>query len=169
MRRICFLMLSVLLVTLQGLLIAQEDTRSDSEKFTEDRYVVILGSTKDFQEAKRKAEAIAKASGITFSMQGMIFDKKRGLILPDDDSDPTYAGSYIHRRYNTGAPDLPEGTEYISIEKSEAYDGFKPGLYIIVGGIYPTAKEAAVAVKKFSKAVPDAYAKKTPIYLGCIH
>jgi hypothetical protein len=152
-----------------GQIAGEEDTRSDSEKFTEDRYVVILGSTKDFYEAKRKAEAIAKASRVAFSMQGMIFDKQRGLILPDDDSDPTYAGAYIHRRYNTGAPDLAEATEYISIEKSEAYDGFKPGLYIIVGGIYPTSSEAAKSVKKFSKAVPDAYAKKTPIYLGCVH
>jgi len=146
-----------------------EDSRSDSEKFTEDRYVVILGSYKDFHEAKRKAEGIARSSKVPFSMQGMIYDKKRGLILPDDDSDPTYAGSYIHRRFNTGASDLDVDTEFISIERSEAYDGFNPDYYIIVGGIYPTAKEAAKSVKRFSKTAPEAYSKKTRIYLGCIH
>ena len=99
----------------------------------------------------------------------MIYDKKRGLILPDNDPDETYAGSYVLRRYNELFNEPDKGAEYISIERSEAYPGFTPGFYIIMGGIYNDPKEAKGALTRFKPFVKDAYIKKTKIYMGCMH
>jgi len=61
-RRLTILLLILAAGLSQSAFAEEEDTRSDSEKFTEDRYVVILGSYQDFHEAKRKAEGIAGSS-----------------------------------------------------------------------------------------------------------
>lgn len=103
-------------------------------------------------------------------MQGMVYDPKRGLILSDDAPDSIYAGAYFGRRYNTTRIDGAEtDSEFLSVERSEAYTGFAKGYYIVVGGIYATRGEAKQSLTKFVPFVPDAYAKKTTIYYGCIH
>ncbi len=142
----------------------------DPKLLTADRLIVLLGSFKNFEEAHQQARVISRASGMPFSMQGMVYDKKRGLILPDDDPDTMYAGSYFLRRHNT----MPFGkdkaeSEYISIERSEAYPGLRPGYYIIVGGIYDETSEAKKAVARFKPGLADAEIRKTQIYMGCMH
>ena len=145
------------------------DDQFDPQQFISDKYVVILGSYKDFLKARGRAESISKSSKVRFSMYGRIFDPKRGLILPDDSPDSIYARSYVHRRYNTAASDSEAESEFISIERSEVYHGFAPGYYIIIIGIFDAPGEATKSVKQFSPTVPDAYSKKTRIYMGCIH
>lgn len=142
----------------------------DPKLLTRDRMIVILGSYTDFKEASTHARAISRSSGVPFSLQGMVYDKRRGLILPDDDADTMYAGSYILRRHNTILlPGHSDESEFISIERSEAYPGLRPGYYIIVGGLYDTTKEAAHALARFKLPAADAYAKKTQVYMGCMH
>ena len=93
-----------------------------------DRQIVILGSFKAFKEADADARAISRASGVPFSLEGKVYDKERGLILPDDDPDTLYAGTYYPRRDDTAhLPGHAEGVEYVSIERSEAYPGLRPG------------------------------------------
>ena len=62
-------------------------------------------------------------------------------------------------------------TECVTIERSEFYDGFTKNLYIVVGGIYDVSDAETInrALAKFKSTVPDAYAKKTKIYMGCLH
>ncbi len=132
-----------------------------------DRWVVILGTSKDFKEAKADAQKWSKSSGVPFSMNGMIFDRK-GLRLPDDDSDEMWAGCYFLRRHNmTSTGTFSE--QHISIEKSEAYDGFAKGYYMIVGHIAETAHEAEKMAAFFKPHAQTTDVKKARIYMGCMH
>lgn len=144
--------------------------RAKEPDFIENRYVVILSVYKSFTEARADAEKIAKASRIPFSMEGRVFDKKRGLIYPDNFDDEIYRGQYVSRRYHTTV--LKRGgepREYLSVERSDGYDGFKKGFYIVVAGIHADSSSAQANTKRFTAWAPTAYAKKTRIYMGCMH
>lgn len=147
---------------------AQDDATPTVEEQTLPRWVVILGVYKDFAEAKANAQKIAKASGVPFSMNGNIFDKK-GLRLPDDADDPTWAGQYLARRGNTAHEAGKDLEEHISIEKSAGYEGFAKGFYIVVGTIAETKEAGLAQEERFKAAAPGTYVKKTRIYMGCIH
>ena len=138
--------------------------------FMENRYVVILSVYKDFAEARADAEKVAKASRVPFSMDGRVYDRKRGLIYPDDSDDEVFRGQYVARRSDkTVLKGSDEQRRYLSVERSDGYDGFKKGFYIVVAGIHEDSPSAQADVKRFSAWVPTAYAKKTRIYMGCMH
>ena len=130
------------------------------------RWIIILGSYKDFEQAHKQGLTISHASKVPFSMQGLTYDKKVGVVFSGDHPD---AGTYIARRDHTRI--LNEGGEsgYISIERSDGYQGFAPGYYIIVGGIYSDRKESRTSLARFQAIIPDAYIKKSKIYMGCLH
>ncbi len=133
-----------------------------------DRQIVILGSFRNFKEANDYARAISHRSGVPFSLQGKIYDHQRGLILPDDDPDTFYAGAYYPRRDDTThLPGHAEEVEYLSIERSEAYPGLRPGYYIIVGGLHNTRQETVATLARFHLPAADAYVKKTQVFMGC--
>jgi hypothetical protein len=133
---------------------------------------MILSAYKSFDAARADAEKIAKASRMTFSMDGRVYDKKKGLVYPGnpDDPDDPFAGEYIARRYDTAiVPGGDREIPYLSVEKSDGYEGFKPGFYIVVAGIKGTRADALAQIAKFKTWAPTAYVKKTRIYMGCLH
>lgn len=138
------------------------------EEQTKDRWVVILGVYKKFAEAKSDAQKFARACKVPFSMNGMIFDQK-GLRFPDDLDDPVWAGEYLARRGNTGSIDGREVDEHISVERSDGYEGFAKGYYIVVGFIAETKESGLAQGERFKAFSKDTYVKKTRIYLGCMH
>jgi hypothetical protein len=157
-----------LLITL--LLLAAQTAPAKEPDFLKNRHVVILSVYKSFAEARADAERISKASKVPFSMQGRVYDKKRGLIYPDNDEDEAFRGQYFARRYHTTVlKGSDESREYLSVERSDGYDGFKKGFYIVVAGIHENAAAAQADAKRFSAWAPTAYAKKTRIYMGCMH
>ncbi len=136
----------------------------------ENRHAVILSVYKSFAEARADAEKISKAAKVPFSMEGRIYDKKRGLIYPDNFDDEVFRGQYVARRYHTTVLKGNEtDREFLSVERSDGYDGFKKGFYIVVAGIRDNAREAQADVKRYTAWAPTAYAKKTRIYMGCMH
>ena len=162
-------LLVFLLLGIAGTARAADDD-FDPKLLMADRLIVLLGSFKDFKEAQQHVHAISRTSGTPVSLEGKIYDKKRGLIVPDDDPDETYAGSYILRRYNTTQlGNARTESEFISIECSDAYPGLRPGYYIIVGGIYGETGEAKKALARFKPVTADAEIRKTQIYMGCMH
>lgn len=134
-----------------------------------DKYLVILCAERDFNSAKREAEKVSTASGVQFSMNGRIWDSRRGLILPDDCGDPIYCGEYLLRRYNELDLAATNPVGYISVEKSEAYPRLQEGYYIALAAICASHEEAEKEVLKFRQFAPKAYVAKTEIYMGCIH
>jgi len=135
-------------------------------RYTRDKWLVILDVEHDFYSAKREAERISKLSRLPFSMEGMELDRRRGLALPDKGDGAPDAGGYIARRYNEDAEN-PHG--YISIERSDGYPSLKQGLYVVVGAICNSSREANLKLRQFQPLAPSAYVHKTQIYMGCIH
>ena len=146
-----------------GTVSAQEST------FMENRWVAILSVYSGFAEARADAEKISKAGGVPFSMEGRVFDKKRGLIYPDNLDDPAFAGSYVARRDNLTNTLKGDPDGYLSVERSDGYDGFKAGYYIVVAGVYGSPAKAQKQADRFKKWAPTAYVKKSKIYMGCLH
>lgn len=144
--------------------------RADARGADEVPYVlaglVIVGSHATYRAAVAAAKAFGAASGIAYESQGMIYDAKRGLILPDDDDDEIYAGHYVRRRYDTCGS---RGNPCVTVERSDAYEGFRPRLYIVVAGVVGRGAEADERLKLARKFVPSAYIKQTTLYMGCIH
>ncbi len=134
----------------------------------EPRDVIVLGSFSDYQTAKNKAVEIAGKTGVLYSDRGLVWDEKRGLIFPDNFIDPAFAGDYYGRRSQFDCN--KEAIDCVSVEKSDFYEGFTPGLYVLVGGVMvKKAPETKKLIKKFKKIVPDVYVKQTTIYMGCLH
>ncbi|MGE5208480.1 MAG: hypothetical protein ACM3KL_04020 [Alphaproteobacteria bacterium] len=134
-----------------------------------DKYLVILCAERDFDSVKREAEIVSKASGVQFSMGGNIWDRQRGLILPDDCDDPMYCGQYVARRYNELNLGATNPVGYISVEKSDGYPNLRKGYYIALAAICNSQEEARSELMKFTGFAPQAYIAKTEIYMGCIH
>jgi hypothetical protein len=145
---------------------ADADIENPSE--VRDKYLVILCAEREFGSAKREAERISMLSGVQFSMNGRVWDSRRGLILPDECGDPIYCGEYLPRRYNE-LHLMPTNPPYISVEKSEAYPRLQKGYYIALGAICDSNEEAERELLKFKPFAPKAYVAKTEIYMGCIH
>jgi hypothetical protein len=128
--------------------------------------LLLVGSSRDYHAAVRAAKAFSDASAIPYSSQGLVFDELRGLIIPDDDPDESYRGSYLSRRYDDGC----DGSERcVTVERSEGYEGFRPGLYIVVAGIVRKDAEARSRLAEAQRFVPAAYVRHTILYMGCRH
>ena len=159
-----------LLFALIGLVAVPASSSAKEPDFMENRHVVILSVYPSFSEAQASAEKIAKASKLPFSMEGRVFDKKRGLIYPDNFDDEVFRGQYVARRYHqTVFPGSDNEREYLSVERSDGYGGFKKGYYIVVAGVHESSGAAVAQAKKFTTWAPTAYSKKTRIYMGCMH
>lgn len=130
--------------------------------------ILVLGSYKSYDEAARAAKWFSSRSTYPYGSRGMIYEKGRGLIWPDDGSDEAWAGRYAPRRYDNEC-DIRESRPCITVERSEGYEGFAPGLYIVVGGVLGRDAERAERLAAAQKLVPEAYVKQTTIYLGCMH
>jgi hypothetical protein len=125
--------------------------------------ILIVGSHRSYAAALDAAKAFGRASGIEYDGRGLIYDAKRGLIWPDDSDDELYAGQYAPRRY-----DSCRDKACVSVERSEAYEGFRPGLYIVVAGIVGR-EDAGARLEAARRIVPTAYVKETTLYMGCMH
>ena len=127
--------------------------------------VVIVGTGKDFLALRKEAKKLAQKAGVPFSLRGVVFDKKRGLHF---EGDPWENDGYVFRR-NSTTEISGKDSHFISIEKSDAYPGLKPGYYIIVADICFSEKEAAKVVARYRNYSPTAYAPSTRLYMGCMH
>lgn len=129
------------------------------EDFYSDRYILILKSTKDYNEAVDFARNAAKKLGLKFDNENRRYSKEKGIYfegIQDDD----YNGGYYPRRYTD---------EFISLENSSSYQGFRDGFIIVVCGIHNDKRASNQALAKIKPFYADAYVKKTKMWMGCIH
>lgn len=129
--------------------------------------VVILGSFLSYKDAAKAARKISKKTTTPYSTRNMIYDKQEGLIWPKTYPDEIYAGTYYGRR-----GDIDCGVDVspcLTVERSDFYSGFEKDYYIIVGGVYDSKDSAQIekVLAHYKAVVPDAYSKKTKIYMGC--
>lgn len=137
---------------------AEEDLSDDM--FYIDTYILILKSTKDYDEAIRFATEASEKLGLEFENEHIRYSEEKGIYYAETLPDLLYRGGYYPRRY---------GDEYISLENSSGYDGFTAGYIIVVGGIYSDKESSEEALDKVRRFYKDAYIKKANMWMGCIH
>lgn len=59
---------------------------------------------------------------------------------------------------------------YVSVERSDAYESFRPGLFVVIAASgEPGSAEVASSLTKARAAHPDAYVKQEKVDHGCMH
>ena len=107
---------------------------------------------------------VAGGAGFILDLGGLGPLPKVGLSFNDTVCANEWGESpcYVARgRYDNGA--------YISIEYSDAYDGFRPGYYIVVAHSGEAGTTPAAVLSKVRRIVPSAYIKRSKVYMCCMH
>jgi hypothetical protein len=124
--------------------------------------MLILLSTKSYAAAVKLAQQAKGKLALTMDLRGLKPNKKSGLTYSKSDceNEGGYPCYIARGRY-------PDG-EFISIEYSDAIEGFAKGYYIVVAACGDT-EITAPALAKAKKVYKDAYVKNTSVYMGCMH
>jgi len=130
-------------------------------------WFTIIASKKTFAEAMAVAGEAATKAKMRVDLRGVGYDPKAtlsgGLTFSEHACKAEEWGypCYLARgRFDSG--------EYVSIELSDAFDGFTKGYYIVVAASGGRSETKSV-LKKLKKFFPDAYNKHTKVYMGCMH
>lgn len=127
--------------------------------------IVIVKSTKDYEAVKQFTDMAAQKTGYKKDLRRLVPNGNNGLSLPADECEK--AGTQAPCYWARGGFD--DGT-YVSIEYSNAYKGFTKGYYIVViSSAKPGAAQTKKALNKAKTFAPDAYLRKSKVYIGCMH
>jgi len=151
---------------------APDSAEAEGASANVEAHLVIVAAATTPDGAIEAGRAIASKAGVPFSTRGLLV-KDDDLRFPEDHDDEAYAGGYLLRRIedDCGMSAKPnEGVlgPCLTVERSSAYPGLKPGLFLVLARI-TDRNEAASAVAAWRKIVPGAYAARTTIYMGCMH
>ncbi|MEZ4842955.1 MAG: hypothetical protein R3A43_01750 [Bacteroidia bacterium] len=125
-------------------------------------YVVIADTGKNYYLLRNKMLKLNKEIGITIDTMGRYYDEEfQGIILPKDDEDELYAGTYYPRRY----PSIHLSLEYLNIYQQNTDET----TIALVTAISDDKREADSILSVIKNIEPKAYRVKTNIYLGCFH
>ena len=148
------------------------------ETFAQDKYntevpkdIIILKSTRDYKSALTTAKEAAAKLHKKLDLRGLRPDKKIGLTMSEADCVGSGGGDDLgYPCYPARGDGNAANDNYISIEYSNAYKGFAKGFYVVVAAI-TDVKSADMKAKltQINKLYPDAYAKRTYIWFGCMH
>jgi hypothetical protein len=129
---------------------------------------VILKATADYRDAHKVAITAAQRLSVKLNLRDLSPYERGGhpeltwskeSCLEEFGSFPCYVP---RGRWNDG--------EYLSIETSDGYSGFRPGLYLVVLASGPPADPMLAAALRRARVVyPTVTFKTAPIYIGCIH
>ncbi len=139
--------------------------KAQEESQTEKKGFLIVSAGKNYEAMKKIASQVATKLDFKLDLRDLEYNKTEGLSFPKDTCE---AHGFEFPFY------LPRGRwddgNYVSIEYTNAYEGFTPKLYILIVASYsknsPKLKETLKTVKKQYKY---AYIKYADIYQGCIH
>ena len=127
--------------------------------------IFILRSTKDYAAALETARQATARLHTRLDMEGYRPNSQSGLTISKVacvENGFKYP-AYVARGRKT------EDTNFISIEYSNGYEGFTKGHYLVVAAI---GKPGSAVVNKATSAArqwyPDAYAKRTRVWVGCM-
>ncbi|MCR9173364.1 MAG: hypothetical protein NXI10_12765 [bacterium] len=137
------------------------------ESMTKDFSFVIIISTKSYDAALKRAKDASEKLGYPIDLRGLHENKEIGLSFSREVCEDEICGGGLS--YPIYIPRSDWGEEkYVSIEYSDAFDGFTKGYYIVVVASgekgAPVVKETLSKAKKFYK---DAYTKTCGVYMGC--
>ncbi|NRA10503.1 MAG: hypothetical protein HRT57_00945 [Crocinitomicaceae bacterium] len=143
------------------------DWQEYEASLTKDFSFVIIISTKDYDEALKKAKDASSKLGYPLNLRGLHPNDEMGLSLPEEVCDDICGGGMVEYPQYLPRNDWGE-SKYVSVEYSNGFKGFTKGYYIVVVASGekgdPIIKEAVNESHKFYK---DAYAKTCGVWMGC--
>jgi chloramphenicol 3-O-phosphotransferase len=128
--------------------------------------VLVLQSTRDYKTALATARQAAARLHTTLDLEGYQPNPQSGLTMSKADCADNGFGypTYVARGRQV------EKQSYVSIEYSNGYNGFAHGYYLVVAAVGETGsavvRDTSAAARRW---YPDAYAKQTQVWVGCIH
>ncbi|MFD1257964.1 hypothetical protein ACFQ3S_14240 [Mucilaginibacter terrae] len=133
--------------------------------------IIILKSTKDYKNALVTAKQAAARLHKKLDLRGLTPNKKIGLTMSKADCLGSGDGDDLgYPCYTARGDGSAFNDSYISIEYSDAYKGFAKGFYVVVAAITDVKSANMKAqLTRIHKIYPDAYAKRTYIWFGCMH
>jgi hypothetical protein len=125
-------------------------------------FLVVADTSKDYFLLRKKMMNIHSKMNWPIDTMGRYFNKKKNeIVLPDDDEDELYAGSYFPRRFPTSDLSL----EYLDFYQERAGER----TIALVAGIYETEQSADSALAIVRVFDNKAYKLKSEIFIGCMH
>lgn len=156
---------ALLLLAQAAVLRASADEPPDPDSWVSVGFVVVR-STPDYAEALRVAESTSAATGIERELRGMVHEPEHGLSLPRAECEKQDLGPYpcyvARGRFDAGV--------YLSVERSDAYETFRSGYFIVVAASGPPDSATLdTTLEAVRASYPDAYLKVDKVYHGCMH
>lgn len=143
------------------------ENENDSIDFYSDYYLVVADKSNNYNDLQQKMYSLHNEFTIEIDTLGRYYNTKRNeIILPEDDEDEIYAGSYFPRRFES---------ESLSIEYEYTYieNGIEPNKYpatmLLIAGMYAEKHNADSLQKSINPSHPKSYVLKSKIYMGCMH
>ena len=163
---ICQALFSLFFLINLGTATAQDDFNIEVPKD-----IIILNSTKSYKAALATAKQAAAGLRKKLDLRGLSPNAELGLSMSAEDCRGTGGGDDLgYPCYQARGDGMAANDDYISIEFSNAYKGFAKGFYIVVSAITDVkSKDMKAKLAQVQKSYPDAYAKRTYIWRGCMH
>ena len=137
----------------------------DGKMWSVEEYLILF-SSRDYQAARKFAEEIARKVELPLDLQGVKYHKRLGLTYGNEEC---HAAGYQPPCYYARTHEARQERAYVSLEYSSSYD-FKKGYYIVLAAVgLPKSPFMQETLQRVKKHVPDAYIKRSKIYLGCHH
>ncbi|MBL7198472.1 MAG: hypothetical protein ISS47_10295 [Candidatus Omnitrophica bacterium] len=127
------------------------------EEPLQDKYILVLKLTEDYNEAIKIATEANKNTDLEFQNESRGYSKEKGIYYTKDIDNRLSKGGYVTRQ---------DIGEYISLENSSSYAVFESGYIVVIAGIYDdrgSAQEGLIRVKQF---YPEAYVEETTMWDG---
>ena len=128
---------------------------------------VIIISTKDYDEALKRAKDASEKMGYPLDLRGLHPNDETGLSLPKEVCEDICGGGMVEYPQYLPRDNWGE-SKYVSVEYSDGFKGFTKGYFIVVVASGekgdPMIKDAVTESRKFYK---DAYAKTCGVWMGC--
>lgn len=127
-----------------------------------DAWLVIADTGRDYYALRDVLLKAQQLTGNVIDSMGRSYDaEKDSVLLPVDDEDEIWAGSF-YPRYSF-SPDL--SIEYLRIYREDC----EARTLAAVSGIYATKSAADSALQVISGQWSQAHVLKSVVYLGCMH
>lgn len=131
------------------------------------KQVIIVRSTKSYEEALTAAKDAAKRLGKKLDLRELQPNAKTGLTLSEAACKTGGSDEKDYPYYPARGDGNAENDDYVSVEYTDAYKGFAKGFYIVVVGITDVSGAAAEKLlAEVKKVYGDAYGKKTVVWYG---
>ncbi len=146
-------------------------TNLNSDKYSKDissqhgnYYLVIVDSSTNYNKLYQKMWDIHKLYAIQIDTLGRYYDETIDeIILPHDDADEIYRGTYFPRRYPSESLSIEYGNYYKKENITYSTN------MILVAGMYENLSKADSLREVLSTNFPNTYVQKSKIFIGCMH